>query len=65
MITNLNYRLVMIGHKQGSPISNTKRMLVKKPGQYLPRLLIFFAGVVWIKVERPKVDYTKYLGPEW
>ena len=55
----------MIGHKQGSPISNLKRILVKKPGQYLPRLMLFLTGLIWIKVERPKIDYSEYLGPEW
>ncbi len=55
----------MIGHQGGKPLHPLRRVLSKKPGQYLPRLLIFFAGVVWIKVERPEADYSKYLGPDW
>jgi 1-acyl-sn-glycerol-3-phosphate acyltransferase len=27
--------------------------------------LIFFARVYWIKIERPKIDYKKWLGPDW
>lgn len=55
----------MIGHKSGEPLHPLRRILTKTPGQYLPRLLIFIAGVVWIGIERPKVDYSKYLGPDW
>ena len=40
-------------------------MLVKKTGQFLARLLILFAGLVKINVERPKIDYSYYLGPDW
>jgi hypothetical protein len=39
--------------------------LTKKPGQWLPRALIFTAGIVWINVDRPNVDYKPYLGPAW
>ena len=55
----------MIGHKQGAPIGDIKRIILKKPLQCIPRLIIFVAGVVWIKTERPEADYTEYLGPDW
>ena len=55
----------MLGHKAGTPLHPIRRILTKKPGQYLPRLLIFVAGLVWINVERPDIDYKKYLGPDW
>lgn len=32
---------------------------------FLPRCLIFVAGVVWIDVEKPLISYKEYLGPEW
>mmetsp|Transcript_34888 Transcript_34888/g.33947 ORF Transcript_34888/g.33947 Transcript_34888/m.33947 type:complete len:97 (+) Transcript_34888:345-635(+) len=31
----------------------------------MPRLLILVAGLVWINVERPEIDYRPYLGPDW
>ena len=61
----MRFRIMMFGHKTGDPLPKLRRILTKAPGQYLPRLLIFFAGVAWIKVERPPVDYSKYLGPDW
>jgi len=47
------HRLCMIGHTAGEPLHPIRRILTKKPGQYLPRLLIFFSSIVWINVERP------------
>jgi hypothetical protein len=47
----------MIGHVPGKPLHPIRRMLTKKPGQYLPRLLIFIAKVYWIRIERPEIDY--------
>ena len=55
----------MIGHKFGTPISPFRRMLVKRAGQLTGRLLIFFSGVTRITVERPKIDYSEYLGSSW
>lgn len=55
----------MIGHKRGSPIPTWRRVLTKRPGQCLPRALVFIGGLFRINIERPKVDYTKYLGPDW
>lgn len=60
-----SYRAIMIGHVAGQPLHPLRRILTKKPGQYLPRLLIFFSNIWWIKVERPVVDYSKFLGPDW
>lgn len=31
----------------------------------MPRVMVLLSGVWWIKVERPKVDWTVYLGPTW
>jgi hypothetical protein len=55
----------MLGHEPGKPLHPIRRLLTKKPGQWLPRLLIFLGNVVWISVERPKIDYSVYLGPDW
>jgi hypothetical protein len=54
----------MITHTRGTPMPKWKRYLIWQP-YFLPRWLIFFAGVVWIKVERPKIDYKQFLGPDW
>lgn len=29
------------------------------------RAFLFFCGVVHISIERPDIDYAKYLGPDW
>ena len=55
----------MIGHVPGQPLHPIRRVLTKVPGQYLPRFLIFVSQLYWIRVERPEVDYSKYLGPDW
>jgi hypothetical protein len=55
----------MIGHKAGQPLHPIRRLLTKKPGQYLPRLLILIANVYWIRIERPQIDYKKWLGSDW
>lgn len=47
------FRIIMIGHEAGKPLHPIRRILTKKPGQWLPRLLILFCHVYWIKVERP------------
>lgn len=39
-----------------------RRFLVKTPGQFFTRLFVLALGIVWIKVERPDVDYSEYLG---
>ena len=31
----------------------------------IARIELFFAGVFWIKYEKVKYDYSKYLGPDW
>jgi hypothetical protein len=59
------FRLLMIFHKRGTPMPAWKRWLSRSPGIPLSRLLVFFAGIFWIKTERPKFDYKKYLGPDW
>jgi len=45
-------------------MSSWKRFLVWVPYP-MARWLVFFAGIVWIKTERPQIDYKKYLGPDW
>jgi 1-acyl-sn-glycerol-3-phosphate acyltransferase len=41
-----------------------KRFMTAFPG-FLARVLIFFGCIFWIKTERPKIDYKKYLGSDW
>ena len=55
----------MIGHKFGTPIGPTRRAIVKKFGQISARTMVFWAGLSRINIERPEIDYTKYLGEDW
>ena len=56
----------MFGYKSGDPIGPTRRFLVKNPVQkFLARIFLLLIGIVWIKIERPDVDYSEFLGPEW
>lgn len=57
--------IVMTGYKSGDPIGPVRRFLVKTPGQFFSRVFILMLGIVWIKVERPDIDYTEYLGEQW
>ncbi len=62
----LTDRLMMIGHKRGTPMAAWRRILSKVPCQPLCRMIVFLGGIVWIKKERPQADiYKKYLGPDW
>lgn len=58
-------RIVMLGHKSGTPISPLKRFLCWRPAAPGARLLLFFLGITWLKLEKPDVDFKKYLGPDW
>lgn len=33
--------------------------------KWFARCLVWWAGVTWVKCERPQIDYKKYLGPQW
>ena len=56
---------LQIGYKRGSPISPQRRYFIKLAGKIVGRALLFTMGVTYINVERPEIDYTKYLGPDW
>ena len=57
--------MVMMGHKRGTPMHPIRRFLIKKNGQIAARLAMLMSGIFHIKVERPDIDYSKYLGPDW
>ena len=38
---------------------------MKLIGQFFARCFLFSLGIVHIKVERPEVDYSFYLGENW
>lgn len=31
----------------------------------MTRIFVLALGIVYIKVERPDIDYSNYLGPDW
>jgi hypothetical protein len=40
--------------------------LIKKVGQIICRIILFFSGLLWIHVDyQEDVDYKKWLGPDW
>ena len=55
----------MLGHKSGTPLPRWRRVMTKSMGQWLPRSIIFIAGISYIDIERPSIDYRIYLGPDW
>ena len=55
----------MIGHKRGQNVSLIRIKLVKGVSKYSGRIICLMGGLVRIKSERPNIDYSKYLGPDW
>jgi hypothetical protein len=57
----------MIGFNPGKPMTKLRRFLVVVPKDvlFLDRLCLFFLGIVWIDNIRPKIDYSKWLGPDY
>jgi hypothetical protein len=56
----------LIGHTQGTPVPKWRQKAVYYGTSPLFRLLIFVVGIVWVdKDNKKKVDYSKYLGPDW
>jgi hypothetical protein len=55
----------MIGYKRGEKLGPIRRFLCRHPGMFTQRALLFFSGVIWVKHEKPTVDWRHYLGPDW
>lgn len=56
----------MIGHKKGTPLSKWRLLGVRFFCFLYGRLHLLFVGITYISSENAeKVDYRKYLGPDW
>lgn len=54
------------GLKKGEILQGWRLKLVAANTKYMTQMIVIFgAGLYWWKSYRPKVDYSKYLGPEW
>jgi hypothetical protein len=55
----------MIGYKEGRPVPRWRSRAIFYGTSPLFRMLMLVAGLTWVKKERKKVDYSKYLGKSW
>lgn len=60
------YHLLSICHRGGSKKPQWLEKLIKTIGIINVRCVVIFgAGIVYYKYDRPNVDYRKYFGPDW
>lgn len=64
-LTGLYYQIILLGHKQGTPISSIRKFLGRWVMRLTARLVMFLANIYWIKYEYVTPDWKKYLGPDW
>lgn len=58
--------ILMIGHKQGTPLAKWRYTIIKYLIKPFSRLHMLMSGVFWVTQEqRRDIDYSKYLGPDW
>jgi 1-acyl-sn-glycerol-3-phosphate acyltransferase len=58
--------LFMFGHQEGQALAPRKQKFLKKFTQLVSRVVLFVGPGLWYyKTQKPKVDYAKYLGPDW
>lgn len=58
--------IFVIGLKPSDPIKGVRYYLIRALFWYTSRIVILNSvSCIWISYERPKVDYSKYLGPDW
>ena len=62
--TSLIY-VIKFTSKKGEPITGWKSDAIKWLCMCSSRVTMFCVGVTNVKVEKVKVDYSKYLGPDW
>ena len=64
--TALLIKILAIGKKPGEPLRGIRYKIGYWIMRFTGRVTMFgAAGCVWISSYRPKVDYRKYLGPDW
>lgn len=66
MLALLYHSTLMIGHKNGTKMHPVRQFFMRIGFAHIAgRIFALLLGVVWLKTERPKVDWRKYLGPDW
>ena len=57
--------VICFGVDMQQRLSPTRKMLVFEMGVLQCKMINVFLGFVWWTSSRPKVDYSKWLGPDW
>ena len=42
-----------------------RRVLIRFTSSQANRVGALMAGLVYIRIEKPEIDYSEYLGPDW
>jgi len=58
-------KIITFGTDPYKNLKGFRRKLVTLGGKTTARLTMYVANIFWIDIQRPSVDYKKYLGPEW
>jgi 1-acyl-sn-glycerol-3-phosphate acyltransferase len=64
-ITGVLVMLMTIGLDRSQPVSKRTYRIVTGLSRNCIRYLVFVFGCVWYRNERPLVDYSHWLGPDW
>jgi hypothetical protein len=65
IILALITRIVMIGHKQGTPVDGFRGWFLHFCIKYAAKIQMICLGCFFIDVKNVTVDYEEYLGPDW
>lgn len=65
IIAAVSIRSFLWFQKDGDPLAKWQLRIIKPWNAYISRLMLFAGNVFWIHSEKLKVDYSKYLGPDW
>ena len=58
-------QFILIGTNPNKPMGSFRFAIVNFLIHWLGKLHLWGSGVLFYKKSNPKVDYSKYLGPEW
>ena len=65
LILAVTIRLVMIGSKEGEPITGWRKFVVKVVGRCCTRAGLFLQSFLRVEHKYVSVDYSEWLGPDW
>ena len=55
----------MFGQDKNAPMHPVRYYLMTSLTAVVLRIFLYSQGVIFLKKERPVVDYSKWLGPDW